>query len=261
MLKTQDLPLLVGRSPAYDKVVSEITSRGDDNDESLFNNLCLLSDYVRVKVWFDKPTYISSNRRRSQEVTEAIIGRFFKGQEGGRGYAVRHERVRHGCHCDFVHRITRYEPVLEGKQVTRHRGFNSLEQFTRKFDPRFITPEEIKSLYDGKSCQHGGKYTPADFHKIGPRGKYVLKEFLTKFKGLNEETPHYRVSPYTQTDGSERKVLDAYYRSWHHAGRDIKIEHTLGVGIIHYASEYHGCGNGRYGLLANEHEFLWLEDD
>ena len=253
-----DLPLLVGRSPQLDLVVSEILSRGDDTEDKLFDNLCLLSDHVKVKVFFDKPIPIFINKTHGKNMTEAVIGKFFK-SKAGRGYSVRHSHVRRGNFCTWVQDITRYEPVVEKKAATE--GYKSLEAFTRKFDPRFISPEEIKKLYKGTSAQHGGKYTSKDFHKLGPRGKDVLKNFLWRFKGLNEDTEHYRISQFKNKDGSEYKVMDSYHRSSSHTGRDITIEHKLGRGFIHYASEYPGCLNGRYGILANMNEFLWLEDD
>lgn len=30
---------------------------------------------------------------------------------------------------------------------------------------------------------------------------------------------------------------------------------------VYYSSEHMGCLNGRYGLIANRNEYLWLEDD
>jgi hypothetical protein len=250
-----DIPLLVGKSADLDKVVATITSRGNPDLEILFKNLCLLTCYVRVKVWLDTPTVIHSTKRKyNDRATEAIIGKFFEGNCGW-GYSSRHEKVRKGFHCsDWVPHITRYEPLIDKALRAKTEGFKSLESFARKFDFRFITLNEIKNLYTGKSSQHGGAYTPNDFRQIGPRGKEVLKRFLLNFKGLDVEGPCY-------TEYSGRKSYTERYASWHHAGRDISICHTLGVPVVHYSSEYCGCGNGRYGLLVNEHEFLWLEDD
>jgi len=250
-----DIPLLVGKSEDLDQVVATITSRGNPDLNTLFDNLCLLTNHVRVKVWLDTPSDIHKTKRKYNfNATEAIIGKFFVGSTGW-GYSLRHERVRSGYHCsDWVPHIIRYEPLIEKALRAKTEGFKSLESFTRKFDFRFITFNEIKNLYTGKSNQHGGVYTPNDFRKIGPRGKEVLKRFLLKFKGLDVEGPCY-------TEYAGKKSYTERYASWRHTGRDISISHTLGVPFIYYASEFHGCGNGRYGILANEHEFLWLEDD
>jgi len=79
--------------------------------------------------------------------------------------------------------------------------------------------------------------------------------FLKLFVDLNTEGKCY----FEQSSG--RKTLTQCHQTNHRLGRDITIEHTLGQGKVYYSSEYQGCGNGRYGLLANKNEFLWLEDD
>lgn len=248
----KDLPLLVGKTPSLDNAVATILSRGNPSTVILIENLIILSTFVRVKVWFNCPVEIRKSRWKIERVTEVIIGKFFNGTTGF-GYTTRHNKVRSGYNCGWVNCIIRYEPVFVPSKAER--GFSSLEAFTRKFDPRFIAPDFIKKLYEGTSAQHGGKYIHADFHRIGPRGKEVLERFLRGFKGLDVDTPFYCASIHGD------KCLSEHYSSYTHTGRDITIEHKLGSDRIYYSSEYPGCGNGRYGILANMKEFLWLEDD
>ena len=129
------------------------------------------------------------------------------------------------------------------------------EKFKRKFDSRFITPQEIKRLWNGTSAQHGGKYNFNDFRHIGSRGLEVLRKFMRLFKGVNEGGG----AGYIQKDGYS--ILSERYFCYHNLGRDITITHQTNLPWVTYSSEYHNCSNGRYGLIANEKEYLWLEDD
>ena len=152
------------------------------------------------------------------------------------------------------------EHIIELKFKSRIANiqFNSYEQFKKKFDTRFITEKVIKELWDGTSAQHGGKYNKNDFRKIGKVGKDVLFRFLAHFKSLDTHTEYYRES--TQYD-IPVWVLRREHRTDHRIGRDISISHQTNIDMIHYSSERSGCCNGRYGLLVNENEYLWLEDD
>jgi hypothetical protein len=219
----------------------------------MLTNMADLTKHVKLRIVFNKPTLISFNRLRYREVTEAVIGRIFHCGIGF-GYSTRHEKVRRGKSVEWGGSIAYYEPVIDKSH--KNEGFKSLEAFARKFDPRFITPKAIEELYNGTSSQTGLKYTPADFHQLGPQGKRVLESFLRGFISLDVEGLRYREG---YTKGT--KHFDAWHKTNRHPGRDISISHTLGQPYIHYASEFCGCGNGRYGLLANESTFLHLEDD
>jgi hypothetical protein len=135
--------------------------------------------------------------------------------------------------------------------------FDSYEDFKKKFDPYFITDAQIQDLWNSKSAQHGGKYCPSDFHKIGKRGREVLKRFLNSYKGINNGGGE----GYSKSQFGDYTVLSQRYYSYHHTGRDITISHQTNVPMVFYSSEYHGCGNGRYGIVASKSTFLWLEDD
>jgi hypothetical protein len=151
--------------------------------------------------------------------------------------------------------IVKYEPVTE---KNRSQEFLFYEQFKARFDPFFITEAEIQKLWNEKSAQHGGRYRPADFHSIGPRGKGVIEDFLRNFKGISSTDPNALLGYHTYDNSL---YLESRYTAYHHMGRDIKISHRAGNGFVWYSSEYSGCGNGRYGIVANKNTFLWCEDD
>jgi probable HAF family extracellular repeat protein len=104
----------------------------------------------------------------------------------------------------------------------------------------------------------GGKYKPSDFRSIGPVGKRLLKMFLLTFKGVSSTDQ----SGYQNTN-KFWNLTEKHYSTSPSAnvGRDVSISHTLGLPKVFYSSEYPGCGNGRYGLLVNKNEYLWIEDD
>jgi hypothetical protein len=232
----------------------------------LETNLLDLSKHWKIKLWFDKVIQIRTiphwtkpqktehgttrTRINYKNAPEHTFSRFFK-SNGQLCYAPS-RGAKHGYPFEYLESITKYEPVIESASAE----FKSYKQFASKFDPRFIDEPTIKDLWDSKSSQHGGKYMPSDFHRIGPQGKKVLADFLRLFKGLTVEGVCY-----FESSDKKYKYLSQQHQSHSGQGRDIKVSHTLGIGHVSYASEYHGCGNGRYGLLANEKEFLWLEDD
>jgi hypothetical protein len=230
----------------------------------LAQNLLTLGAFWRVHVWFTQPVELnirarwikdpndphSFTKNRTRTVTDWIFGGFFTGTTHGLCYSIGNRR---GYPFDCLDKVARYEPLPNVSDE-----FESYDQFKAKFDMLFVTEDEIQSLWNGTSCQHGGKYKKSDFHRIGPQGLRVLKEFLEHFKGINgggEGCPGY-----TKYDDTHY-TLDRRYHSYHNLGRDIHISHQTNVPRVFYSSEYPGCGNGRYGMVANTKEFLWLEDD
>ena len=230
----------------------------------LTKNLLDLGRYWRVHVWFTEPVTLairarwirdpneptSFTKNHCRTVTDWIFGGFFFSETHGVCYST---GCRRGYPLNCLDKIARYEPVAKTSDE-----FTSYEQFKAKFDMLFVTEGEIQSLWNSTSCQHGGKYKKSDFRQMGPQGLRVMKDFLECFKGINEggeNTPGY--VKYDET----HYTLGRRYTSYHQLGRDIHISHQTNVPRVFYASEYHGCGNGRYGMVANKREFLWLEDD
>ena len=236
---------------------------------SLVDTLSTLGRAAKIKVWFSRPvtvyihamwrvTSIDTNgsksltKRHKKETSCHVFSKLIK-MDTNLYYAL--ERHSHkGYPFDWLDLITKYEIVSP-----KSNEFQSYEEFKRKFDPLFITEDEIKKLWNGHSSQHGGKYTRQDFHKIGPRGREVLKRFLRGFQGVsNAPTAAYGNS---YLDDADYKVLREYYKSYRHTGRDINISHQTNCNNVFYSSEFHCCGNGRYGIMANKNEFLHIEDD
>lgn len=235
-------------------------------DIIMAHNLAALGKYFKIKIWFTEPVkvYVFPYKKKADDgtvwkhyckkVQEHIFSGFFL-----KGYLYYKLKVdgRKGYRFDFFDKIEKWEIVLKSNKSRSYNSydFKDYEAFKRKFDPRFITEDEIKKLWNSKSGQHGERYNKKDFHRIGPRGLEVMKRFLTKFKNVTKPDK----SIYRET--SYGTYLSERYDSYHHAGRDISISHNIECPYVHYSSEYSGCGNGRYGLVANPREFLWLEDD
>jgi len=239
----------------------------------LRTNLVNLSRYWKVRVWFANPVQIRTGRRYGQTKykQEHVFSRFFLSNPYPEQLTNDHAQLcyalsrghKSGYHFgDQINLIVKYEPVLDiGDGGAESDHFTSYEQFKKKFDLFFITEAEVKKLWDGTSGQHGGKYLKSDFRRLGRQGKWVMKQFLRFFKGISNggNIPGYRL----ETDG-QYFITRADYTSMSNRqsfGRDIHMTHQTNLGWVYYASEFVGCGNGRYGLIANKHEFLWLEDD
>jgi hypothetical protein len=277
----KSLGLLVGLDERRSAVVEAILKGRDD----VQTNLVELSRFWKVRVWFKAPIKIQTVRRKhrlalsasdtasgytgawqyvnSNEGNVHVFSGFFL-HGGSLCYKVK-AGGRRGYHFPALDLVERYEPVVDGL-VDKTQAFATYEQFRKKFDLLFISDAEILRLWNGTSSQTGNKYTPADFHKIGPVGRKVLEDFMRRFNGVNNtDTASYREVVTPDHTGKQPPTtmyyLSAGHESYRHSGRDIQISHRLGLGYVHYSSEYAGCGNGRYGLVANRSEFLWLEDD
>jgi len=244
-----NLPLFVGLPDYADPVEKILKGEGSLEEHLTWFSGC------KIRVWFSCPVQVRLNRYHSKMVAVHDFMGFFKGQTYGLCYPVKkHGRVGYPM-GDLTSKIIKWEPVLGQDE------FRNYDQFKAKFDLKFITESEIQKLWDGKSGQHGGKYRLSDFRRLGPKGQYVLKAFLDDFKGLGKVGPAYRDTP----TGGNYKVVSAHYSSPSRCGstfgRDITISCNSCSSHVYYSSEYPGCGNGRYGLLVNKKEFLWLEDD
>ena len=241
------------------------------------DNILALSRHWKIQVWFSQPVtvaiqphWVVTERGVEGRITKTHItsktedNHVFKGffrnsaLEGAPIYYKKSICGRHGHDFeDLEDKILRYEPVILKDTAAYKDDFESYEQFKAKFDPLFITENYIKALWNGTSGQHGGKYRKSDFHFIGEVGRKVLKRFMRNFKGVSAtDFPGYLMKT---SEGKE--YLTERHRTSRHPGRDITIEHRAGMERVSYASEFMNCGNGRYGLVANKNNFLWLEDD
>ena len=205
-----------------------------------------------LQITFSEPVPLVVNRRYVTK-TEHVFANFGTASSGYGLIYVPRRGARRGYHfgVDLLSKVVSVEPVLDKPDE-----FKSFDRFKSRFDSRFITDAEVQSLWNGKSAQHGGKYTPSDFHGLSRTGLRVVEKFLQRFKSVTEPTPFY--------SGEPPRLREAYISSGRQSsafGRDISVEHMAGKPFVWWSSEYPGCGNGRYGILANEKTFLWLEDD
>jgi len=264
-----NLPLLLADATESQKQSLEAVWSHPDN---LHANLVELGKHWKLRVTFSTPVTVISiprwvtvssepghiHRERPsgyQKVTEHVFPQLF--MHGTTLCYLPKRKGRNGYPFPSLETVVSYEPVIENARKT---AFGSYEEFRKKFNPLFISDAACLELWNSNSAQHGCKYEPADFHGLGPVGKQVLKRFLMSFKGVtNTDYNDYRLS--SVFEPNKVWVLDANHYSNRHPGRDIRISHQSNLEMVHYASEFHGCGNGRYGLIANMSEFLWLEDD
>jgi len=247
-----------------DKTPDVVAKALTEEDNSLADNLALLGRHYKIKIEFTEPVvvYIQGKwvsavegdrtirtRRLHKEVTEHIFNGFFN--QGTLCYKKK-MNGRYGYPVTFLDKIKKWELVLDNKAVNK---FNDYDDFLRRFDLQFITEAEVKKLWNGTSAQHGGQYRPSDFRQMGKQGKKVMQRFLNTFTHIdNPDTTRYHVTK-DSTNYTE------YYRTHHHSGRDISISHNAIVPYVWYSSEYAGCGNGSYGLVATKNTWIHLEDD
>lgn len=241
-----NIPKLLGRSEEEKVAADCIFSHPDDH----IHNLITLSRVCNVRVTFKTPfKKVKKGRWYSEPSRVHVFGGFF--EQGGSFYYKAKSNGRRGYYMPEVSDIESYEPVIASLSVDE---FKSLEDFAARFDKRFITQAYIEDLWAKPSGQTGERYNKRDFHRIGRQGLWVLERFMRRFVDVNTETPGH-------TKRGDYSVLEEWYKTLHHLGRDITISHTVGSERVRYSSEFQGCGNGRYGLVANMKEFLHLEDD
>ena len=213
-----------------------------------------LSYYWKIRIWFKQPVSIVVGRR--YVVTNChVFSRFCDGLHGGLLYEKR--RARYGQPFGhLLQLVDRYELVIP------HPRKMTLELFKSKFDPRFITEKKIEELYGQKSGQTGKPYAMTDFRRISRIGRRAVERFLQNFHGIGSQDK----TGYIQSGKSNDTRWDlsgCHYSCSRnmHFGRNIKVEHMLGNEFVWYSSEFPGCGNGSYGMLATEKTWLHLEDD
>lgn len=262
MLKPSNLPLAIGIEGAG-QVIEEILK-----DAISFNQAMVgLSKVFKIRVWFKNPISIqvphttikiSDNQRvfRTAIQTDCHVFKRFFEHNSQLCYKTK-KNSRRGYFFP-TENIVKYELVIPTEsQAARTTQFQTFEAFKKRFDPYFISDNEITKLWNGNSSQHGSRYIPNDFRAIGPAGKKVMKRFLDNFKGItNGGGPGYKKSRY-----GDYTVLTERHYSYRHPGKDITIEHNSSQDHVFYSSEKHDCGNGRYGLIVNRNTYLWLEDD
>jgi len=197
-------------------------------------------------VEFRQPTSFYIGRRRYKDVTRLKFRSFW--YERGTIWIKNRRRGRYGYPFPSIPLVEKIMPLSDTDR------FDTYEAFARRFDPAFNDETFIRSLWDGGSSQHGGPFRPSDFKTIGKAGKRLLSRFLRCY----EQDGKLVVT------GGPGAWLSMEHSAESAAGRDIKIEHhpgTTGPRRTFWTSEFAGCANGQYYVLANRHRILHLEND
>jgi hypothetical protein len=250
----ENIALLVGLTGDKATVVEKVL-KGCPLDEALI----ALGKFWKLKVWFKQEQEVIIRKRRYLRSVH-VFNKFSRGKRFFMGRIslcyCPSKSSRHGYLFPDINTIEKYEIVLDAKAKDE---FRTYENFAKKFNTRFITEAEIQKLWLQKSAQTGERYRPSDFKRIGPLGLRLLENFLKFFADVNTEGKYYD----PRSDG--KKSLEQRYESQAHTGRDITIHHTMGRPFVYYSSESYGIKSngtyGIYGLIANEKEFLHLEND
>jgi hypothetical protein len=202
---------------------------------------------------FSKPVSFHVGRRRFQDVRTFRFSAY---------------RIKDGAFYVAINRNARYiyplvfkweqpgDSLFTSVSVVRtaaakNNAFESYEAFAKRFDLRFISESRIKELWTSGSSQHSGPYRRSDFRQISVAGKPVMQAFLLAFNRWDKATDRY-------VDG---RLYRAHYAREGTRGRDISIEHMAGRDLVHYASEFPGCGNGQYYIVVNANTVLHIEND
>jgi hypothetical protein len=262
------IPILMGQdlNNGQKDVLQKIMAGQSDPVKNLLD----LGQHWKVKVWFTKPVQLRLPRHYTKKKEED--GTISWGKKAYYAYASEHtfngfflsnnqlcykfkKTGRSGWYFP-IEDILKYEPLPASSDA-----FSGYEEFKRKFDLKFITEDEILSLWKGTSAQHGGKYLKSDFKSISTQGRKVMTRFLQSFQGIDKGgmgTPGYMERKY---EDKTYYILEEHHYTTRHPGRDIRISHQTNRPSVYYSSEFAGCGNGTYGLVANKNEYLWLEND
>jgi hypothetical protein len=238
---------MIGINPDSDATIANVLKGSFSLEESLTR----LSRYFLIRIHFTHAINLRVLRGYFNSNVHTFRCLFISNQGN---FCYGYKRNSHRGHPLNSEHITKIE-FLD----TTPKEFKSYEDFKAKFDPRFITEDGIKSLWNSKSSMHGGKYNRKDFKSISKRGREVLKQFLTHFTKIHEVNDHYIISNVLEDE--EVLVYKAKHRSYSHSGRDISISTNTKAPYIFYSSEYPGCLNGHYGLLVNKNTYLYLEKD
>lgn len=208
-----------------------------------------LKEDERVIIHYSQPQYI-----HGKKVMEYIIPKLFISDGERLCYAYR-KNARWGYAIYEILKNAVAVSVIKDSKLTDGE-FSSFQEFRDMFDPRFISEEEVRRLYEKGSTAYNRPWRRSDFRKISGTAAQVMKRFLEKFVDIYTKTEHYKVDKY-----SPQGRLDEYHKTWHHAGRDITVSHDFGKKWVSWSSEFQGCGNGDYYLVADKNTVLFIESD
>ena len=248
-LPRNNLPCMIGISERTDEYIAATLN----GSLSLEAALARLSWFFAVKITFRHPRNLRHLRGWKDSATHLFRCFFISDLDN---FCYGYKRISRRGHpislADAIEITFIHEEPKE---------FASYEQFKARFNLRFIKEEGIKSLWNSKSGQHGGKYNRNDFKKIGKVGKQVMKRFLNRYIDINTPHPSCSKSNLYPERQEDVWVHTEKHHTDHRLGRDISISYQSNSPYLYYSSEYMDCGNGDYGLIVNESTYLYLEKD
>jgi hypothetical protein len=257
LLETNGLPMLMGLNTNLDADLDTLLRDPDLTTEAGLRSLARLNKYLKIKATFSRAVPLLRNS--GCETSHIINGMFVSGtkdlgQSNPYLCAMKQRKGSTGWHIPNC--VIRYEPLIDTLIY-----FKSYEEFRKQFDTFFISEAFIKELWAGKSAQTGNKYCKVDFRSIGHEGRRILQRFLVHFKGIESLDGTGYANRKDETTGDYKYLHEKYYSYGSRSGRLKTIEHRLGSNRVYYSSEFAGCGNGSYGIVASRSKWLHLEDD
>jgi hypothetical protein len=238
--------------------LNEIESTYENNFKRLKDDLLKLQNEKghkqKIILSFSRPVEVSKDSRR-MTVESLVINGVFTGEGSGQFCYLTPRQSRRGYLFTYP-MVLHYLNAKLTKDNSENLLFKHLEDFSKKFDRRFISEDLIKQLYEEGKTSEGRPWLRTDFKRLGDKGESVMERFLGQFTDINTKTVYYFPTTYSP-DG----YLSSRRDSWNGKGRDISISHSVGSNKVFFSSEYPGCGNGQYYLVANEKEVLHLEND
>lgn len=227
----KNLPLVMDNT-SVSHIIDECLRNADDT----FIVLTTITRAYPVIIKFKKPMVFNG-----KEKTQHHFGTFFLSSHNNICYGHRmHAYTGYPLPKDFLSNIQ--EMSLDINSV----DFKDFQEFINRFHPDFITRKELKNLWNDPH----GVYNKRNFRALNDKALNVLKDFKKKFKGLNN-TDHYKGDFLTCRS----------WRTYDPRSKNVTISHSKKAEFINISLERAGTCNGSYGLIANNREYLHLEDD
>lgn len=224
-----------------------------EGETDVLKNILSLSKHWRVRIKFDTKVRVMLNRRRSVETDEHVFRGFFGTKTGYLCYASRRS-PRFGFTFHWLHNVVSYEPVLDTQTKDK---FTSYEQFQARFDRRYITEDEIKSLWSQPSSLHGKQLKPSDFRSFSKIGKKLMGDFDKNFLGVGQ-VPTTQDTRYVECGEGKFKLMCRHY-SYDEDRGDSYLEHVTHMRFVLYSLCHpRGSKRGKYGVLATKNTYLQL---
>lgn len=213
--------------------------------------------HSRLRLKFSEPVpEVFSNFLRGEDVSEMVVDHFFVNRlddDAPMVYVTNRSNARYGRRftSNYIEKLQCIEVMPRLNQV-----ITTYEKFLKHFDIKYIAEAKVKSLWEDRGTRVWRK---KDFKSMGSTAKRTFREFDERFKGITDIASE--LSGAYSSNGYGNKELRRHHSGYGNRSRDITVSHQQGTGYIYYASEFRGCGNGSYGVVARKNIWLHIEDD